>query len=582
MAFTAFRQCVPASQRKRFRRVRRFFLGCVWHFFFWDILLDRPFLHRFRPPLPPRQIQAARKLRRLALEMGGVLIKLGQFLSIRADILPPEVTSELTNLQDEVPAESAADMIAVIESELGRPLGRIFRDFSRTPLAAASLAQVHRARLFSGETVVVKIQRPAIADIVSADLAAIAIAIRHLKKWKALSRRVDLDWLLREFSDITRRELDFEREARNVRELRERLGPEVRSKVCLPRIYPECSGGRVLTMEDVGFIKISDREALLAAGISPGDVADRLYHIYMRQVFETFFVHVDPHPGNLFVRPLPTPAEKAAGRALFLPGEAVPPTAAGREFHLVFVDFGMMAHTPRRLRAALREYVVAVGTRDAGGIVASYIKAGFLLPGADIPRITALHEELLRTFEGIRAGEFRETGIPRAKDFLFRYRELIREAPFQFQADMLFILRAVGILSGLATHLDLSFDIWEKSIPYAERYAGKALREEALGNLRELARFLPHLSLVPVRMHEMVSLALDGGLTIQTRPAADAPRPERLIAAALHSLAQVVAGAALCLSATGLYLHGAGLPAGALYAVSAILFFRGLRKLSPM
>ncbi|HXW00894.1 MAG TPA: AarF/UbiB family protein, partial [Anaerolineae bacterium] len=194
---------------QRYRKVRWFFAKAFLHVIWWDIILNRPILRWLRRPPLPRWQKIAERYRALAVEMGGVLIKLGQFLSIRVDILPSEVTRELAGLQDEVPAEQLESVLAQIEADFGRPVSQIFTWFSPEPVGAASLAQVHLARLASGEEVVVKALRPGIDILVETDLSAIALAIRWLKFYRQISRRVDLDWLAEEFTTVTRRELDL-------------------------------------------------------------------------------------------------------------------------------------------------------------------------------------------------------------------------------------------------------------------------------------------------------------------------------------------------------------------------------------
>ncbi|MCB0162237.1 MAG: AarF/ABC1/UbiB kinase family protein, partial [Caldilineaceae bacterium] len=181
----------------------------------WDIILRRPLLSRLRTPYIPRWQKIARDFRELAVEMGGVLIKLGQFLSVRVDLLPEEVLAELNGLQDEVPAEDFDAIVARIEGEFSQPIDEIFVWFSRAVLGSASLAQTHRAQLPSGETVVVKVLRPNIEIIVETDLIAIAEFVRRLKLYKPMRRAVDLDRLTDEFNRVTSRELDLLLEGRN-------------------------------------------------------------------------------------------------------------------------------------------------------------------------------------------------------------------------------------------------------------------------------------------------------------------------------------------------------------------------------
>jgi len=536
--------------RKRYRRVRGFFLRVLVQTLWWDIFLNRPVLRGFRTAPLSRWIEIARRFRSMAVEMGGVLIKLGQFLSIRVDILPREITQELAGLQDDVPAENPEDLIAVIEADFGLPISKIFDSFSRIPLGAASLAQAHRVRLRTGENAVVKVLRPGIDKIVETDLAAIALGFRWLKLWKEVNRRVDADWLAAEFALITRRELDFGNEGRNAERLRQDFAGDCR--IHIPKIHWEYCASHTLTLEDVSYIRIGDVTAIEAAGISRAEVADCIYNLYMRQVFETHFVHVDPHPGNLFVRPLPGPMEKESGISAFAPGDTVP-HCPKRPFQIVFIDFGMMAPIPERLREAIREYAIGLGTRDSARIVQSYVKAGTLLPGADLKRLEEAHEALFSRLWGVKVSELKDTALGEASEFLQEYRDVIREAPFQFQADMLFVVRAVGILSGMAANLDPDFDVWSKTIPFARKYAKEAMHKNGEERLRELLMLVRAVYGLPEQMADVLHRARDGKLEFRAGLGTDFRKALKELRHSVDRLGKMVLTGTLCISTALLY-----------------------------
>ena len=568
---------------KRYRKVRRFFAKAFLHGIWWDIILNRHFLRIFRMPPLPRWRAIARQYRSLAVEMGGVLIKLGQFLSIRVDILPTEITSELSGLQDEVPPAKSEAVIAQIEADFGCPLCEIFEQFSSEPLGAASLAQAHLAEIRQSsqiksksyrKQVVVKVLRPGIDVLVETDLKAIALAFRWLRYYKPISRRVDLDWLSQEFTVVTRKELDFEAEGRNAEQLAHDLADD--DSVYLPEIYWEYSASRTLTMENVAYIKIGDLGGIEAAGISRAEVADKLYNVYMKQVFETHFVHVDPHPGNLFVRPLPHPDEISAGISDFAPGDSAP-YQAGRPFQLVFVDFGMAVSIPERLRAALREYAVGIGTHDAHKVVQSLVSAGTLLEGADLKRLEEAHEALFKHLWGVQVGKMRDVALKEAKSFLKEYKDVIYEAPLQFQADLLFVMRAVGILSGMAANLDPDFDVWSKTVPYAERYA----KEEFLRNrehwLKEAVTLGQLLLKMPNRLDHLVTQAEQGKLTVQTGFSPDARKSVQRLEESVIRLGWMILTAAFLISGVHLYVGGKDF-GGLMMILAGLAFLWGMRK----
>jgi len=549
----------PSSEidPRRYRKVRWFLIRVFLHALWWDLLLNRPWLSWLRPAPVPRYREIARRYRELAVEMGGVLIKLGQFLSIRVDVLPAEVTRELAGLQDEVPPEPFEAVQARIEEDFGRPVTEVFSAIDPEPVGAASLAQVHRAHLATAADgdearsgvaepdaeeidpdVVVKVLRPDIELLVGTDLAALDLALKWLKLIRHVRERVDLERLAAEFRRTTMLELDLAAEADHAERFAEIFAddPEVR----IPRVFRAVSAAHVLTLENVGFLKIADRDALTGAGIDPAAVARKLYSVYMHQVFDEHFVHADPHPGNLFVEPLPTPEERAAGCTGFAPGE-IPPPVTERPFRLAFVDFGMVATIPRRLRGALREYLIALGTRDAARMVRAYQSAGVLLPGADLQRLEEVHREVLDRFWGIPLGRLREVALAEMESMLRRYRDLIFEMPLQVQVDLLFTARAVGILSGLSTRLDPEFNPWAALLPYARRMAAEEARLGLRDLIEEVTRQARALLTLPAQIESTLAQAREGRLTVRTEWTPESKATLRRVERSQRRLAWVVA-----------------------------------------
>ncbi len=522
--------------RRRYRRVRAFFLRALLHAVWWDWILNRPGLQRFRTPPLERWRRIAGRYRQLAEELGGVLIKLGQFLSARVDVLPFAITSELAALQDEVPAAPFADIQKALEDGLGAPCGENFAHLDEQPLGAASLAQVHAGRLPSGEEVAVKVQRPGIERLVETDLAAISRTLRWLKHAAAIRRRVDVDWLLKEFTTVTRRELDFEREADNAERFARDFAddPEVR----VPRVYRTHSCRTVLTMENVAAIKICDLAGLEAAGVSRSRLAKKLYGVYMRQFFLTHFVHADPHPGNLFVR-------LCGGGSAGGEGDA--------PFELAFVDFGMMTTIPERLRQGLKEFAIGLGTRDARRIVDAYVTAGTLLPEADLERLVEAHEAILARFWGVRISQLKEVAFAEARHLAREYRDLLFEAPIQVQADMLFALRAVGILAGLCTALDPDFDPWAETLPFAERLLRDDSRRGVLEELGEVARALVR---APAQLDRLLAHVERGGIAVTSSFSPEAQWRLQHLERAVDRLAWFVAASGLLVAGAVLQKEG--------------------------
>ncbi len=544
--------------RRRYLRVVRFFAGVVAHAIWWELVLRRILGRRFVERSFERRWQRiARRFRGMAVELGGVLIKLGQFLSVRVDVLPRVVTAELSGLQDEVPAETLADIQAVIAAEYGRPSDEVFDWLAPEPEAAASLAQVHRARLLSGDEVVVKVQRPGIGTLVETDLRAIRTATRWLQHYRPIRRRVDLDRLYGEFSRTTRNELDFVAEADNVARFAANLADD--PGVRIPRVYDQISTRRVLIMENVASIKIGDLAAIEAAGVDRRAVARRLFDTYLKQIFVHNFVHADPHPGNLFVQPL------AAA-----PGQPTP-------FQLVFVDFGMVATIPARVRSQLRDFLIGFATRNARRIVRAYQEAGVLLPGADLARLEQMEADLLERYSGLTLRQVEQRAMSEWHRLAYEYRDILYQMPFQLPTDLLFVGRALAILFGLATTLDPDFDPWTAVAPFAEQMAAEEVKRgwrDWLAELEGLARLIFSL---PVQADHVLTQAAQGKLMVQTAWSPDAARTLQRVEAAIGRLAGAVIFAALLLAAVAVYVtQGAGMVSYALFALAVVALWVAL------
>ena len=542
----------PTIDRRRYRRIVRFFTGVFARFILWEVVLRRIMGQRFvERSATERWQRVARRYRVLAVDLGGVLIKLGQFMSVRVDVLPPAVTSELAGLQDEVPAEPLDKIQTLIEAEYGQPLSHIFRWFSPTAEAAASLAQVHRAQLLTGDDVAVKIQRPGIGAIVETDLLAIGTAMRMLKRYRSISRRVDLDRLYAEFSRTTRAELDFEAEGENAERFAENFAQD--PCVRIPRIYTETSTQRVLVMENMVGIKIGDFEALEQAGVDRKEVAKRLFDTYLQQVFVHNFVHADPHPGNLFVQPL------------------MPAPGQPRPFRLVFLDFGMVATIPEGLGKNLRNYLMAFATRDVNRMVRAFQDAGFLLPGADLERLEQVEGDLLDRYSGLTMRQAREQAMSEWQDLAREYRDILYEMPFQFPANLLFVGRAISILFGMASSLNPDFDLWQSVEPFARQMVIEEARRDWRDVLGELEKGVRLALSLPGQADRFFGEALRGELSVQTVWSPEAMRAVRRVESAVNKLTTAVVFAALLLAAMATYVvNGGDVLSYILFALAAV------------
>ena len=379
-----------------------------------------------------------------------------------------------------------------------------FEWFDESPLAAASLGQVHRARLKLDamreadgfRNVVVKVQRPFIALIVEVDLSALKRVGRWLMLYRPIRERADVPALLREFSATVLEEIDYVHEAENAEKFFENFKED--ADVHVPRIVRDYSTGRVLTLEDVFAIKITDYAAITAEGIERGDVGNKLLDTYLKQIFEDGFVHADPHPGNLFVTPLGADSDSP------------------RKWQLTFVDFGMVARVPEGVRDGLREMLIGVGTKDSARVVKAYQRLGMLLPGADLKLIEQAEEQVFDRFWGMSMSELRKTNPDELRKFAHQYRDLIFSMPFQVPNDLIMLGRTLAILSGMCTGLEPDFNLWNQISPYARKLIEQEVKIGVGDWLEELGSLFQNLIALPSQASRLLTQAESNGLLVQS------------------------------------------------------------------
>ncbi|MCS6813024.1 MAG: AarF/ABC1/UbiB kinase family protein [Cyanobacteria bacterium] len=393
-------------------------------------------------------------LRESLLNLGPTFIKVGQLFSTRADILPPEYVNELAKLQDQVPAFSYDQAKKILLEDLGKPVHELFFSFDPVPLAAASLGQVHRAKLHSGEEVVVKIQRPGLKQLFQIDLAILKVITQRFQEnppdW---AKGIEWMGIYEECYKILYEEIDYLNEGRNADEFRRNFRDQ--DWVRVPRVYWRYTSSRVLTLEYLPGIKISQYDALEAAGLDRRTIANRGAEAYLQQILRNGFFHADPHPGNI----------------------AVAPDGA-----LIFYDFGMMGRVKSITREKLVETMFGITQKDADRIIRALIDLDALVPVEDMGPVRRSIQYMLDNFMD---RSFEEQSIDEIIDDLY---EIAYGRPFRFPATFTFVMRAFSTLQSVGQGLDPNFNFVTVAQPFALQLMNDSNSTNQAGFLNELSR----------------------------------------------------------------------------------------------
>lgn len=476
-------------------------------------------------------------VRERVLQLGPTFIKLGQLFSTRSDLFPAEFTDELSKLQDRVPSFSADKAIAIIERELGQPIDKLFRSFERRPIAAASLGQVHRAVLFSGEQVVVKVQRPGLKQLFDIDLQNLKVLAKQLDRQDE-SGRSDFSGIYDECASILLLEIDYINEGRNADKFRRNFRDT--SWVRVPTVQWQYSSPSVLTMEYMPGTKITTVDALRSGNLDCSAIAQRATESYLIQLLRHGFFHADPHPGNIAV------------------------DASGA---LIFYDFGMMGTVVPATRERLLDTFYAFYRRDANALLEALTELGILAAGSDQ---LAVRRALTFFMDNLSQEVQRGEAVATIGEDLFA---IALDQPFRFPATFTFVLRAFSTLEGIGRALDTDYKFMAVAQPYAQELLD--LQDQRTVLLEELQRqateFGGAAAAMPLRVAHMdavLSQVERGDLKLRVR-VLEAERAARRAAvlqvATMHSVAAVgllnlgaqlaMAGhtlpAAVCLGASG-------------------------------
>lgn len=445
--------------RENYSRQRRFvdIWGFVLSLLYSQWLYNKPWSY------PGGMTDAKRAQRRKSqavwirdtlLDLGPTFIKVGQLFSTRSDLFPSEYVEELSKLQDKVPAFSYEQAKVIIEQDFGKPLQVLYRNFDPIPIAAASLGQVHRAQLHSGEEVVVKVQRPGLVKLFEIDLAILKGITRYFQNHPDWGRGRDWLGIYDECCKILYEEIDYLNEGRNADTFRRNFRDE--DWVMVPRVYWRYASPRVLTLEYLPGIKISHYEALEAAGLDRRRLAQMGAEAYLHQLLNNGFFHADPHPGNIAVNP---------------------------NGSLIFYDFGMMGQVKPVTREKLMQTFFGIAQKDANQVVESLVELGALAPTDDMGPVRRSIQFMLDNFMD---KPFETQSVSDISDDLY---EIAYGQPFRFPATFTFVMRAFSTLEGVGKGLDPQFNFMEVAKPFAmELMTNGNPTSEANNLLGELSR----------------------------------------------------------------------------------------------
>ncbi|KAH6835148.1 ABC2-like protein 13 [Perilla frutescens var. hirtella] len=524
----------------------------------------------------------AKWLKENILRLGPTFIKIGQQFSTRVDILAQEYVDQLSELQDQVPPFPSETAVSIVEEELGSPVDGIFERFDREPIAAASLGQVHRAKL-KGQEVVVKVQRPGLKDLFDIDLKNLRVIAEYLQKIDPKSDGAKRDWvaIYDECASVLYKEIDYTKEAANAELFANNF--KTMDYVKVPTIDWEHTTPQVLVMEYVPGIKINRIQALDQLGVDRKRLARYAVESYLEQILSHGFFHADPHPGNI----------------------AVDDVNGGR---LIFYDFGMMGSISPNIREGLLDVFYGVYEKDPDKVLQAMFQMGVLVPTGDMTAVRRTAKFFLDSFEerlaaqrreremataelGFKKPLTKEEKIEKKKQRLAAIGEdllaIAADQPFRFPATFTFVVRAFSVLDGIGKGLDPRFDITEIAKPYALellrfREAGIEVivkdfkkrwdrQSRAFYNLFRQADRVEKLAEVIQRLEQ-------GDLKLRVR-ALESERAFQRVAAVQSTIGSAVAAGSLINLATILYVNSIQMPATIAYVLCA---FFGLKILIGM
>ena len=380
------------------------------------------------------------------IDLGPTFIKIGQSMGTRPDLLPLPFVKALGELQDQVPPFSNEIAFARIEKELGKKINEVYAEFDVEPVAAASLGQVYRAKLYTGEEVAVKVQRPNLEATIKGDIEILRKIARFAERFPSLNENADWAGMLREFDETIHEEMDYAAEGRNAERFRESF--QDWTNVHVPTIYWDATTSKVLTMEFIHGTKVVDLDALREQSISPEKVNRLLIRTYLKQLLEDGFFHADPHPGNLLVMP---------------------------DGRLAFFDFGMVGRITPKLQSKMIDAFFHVVAKDPSGIAQDLIDLDFLKPGSNPEIVRPVVEKMFKFHLDLKLKDVN------FKELTYDLADVMYDYPFRLPSNFTYIMRALMTLEGIGIITDPEFNFFETAKPYAKEFMfrreGKDLRK---------------------------------------------------------------------------------------------------------
>ncbi|OBQ34387.1 MAG: hypothetical protein AN487_18290 [Anabaena sp. CRKS33] len=406
-------------------------LSIIWSFavFIFSLKWDE-----WQEQVEENQGQRAIELRNLLTRLGPTFIKVGQALSTRPDLIRKDFLAELVKLQDQLPPFDNGLAYQIIETELDRSIGEIFRDLSPQPVAAASLGQVYHGHLVSGEEVAVKVQRPNLRPLLTKDLYLMRWAASWLAPWLPLNLGHDLTLIVDEFGTKLFEEIDYINEGRNAEKFAHNFRNDPQVKV--PGIYWNYTSNHVLTLEWINGFKLTDTQNIQAVGLDPEAIIQIGVTTGLQQLLEHGFFHADPHPGNLF---------------------------AMSDGRMAYIDFGMMDQLEETTKESLVDALVHLVNKDYADLATDFVKLGFLTANTNIAPIVPALEAVLGNAIGKNVNDFN------FKTITDEFSELMYEYPFRVPAKFALIIRSLVTQEGIALSLNPNFKIVEVGYPYIAR-----------------------------------------------------------------------------------------------------------------